>query len=89
MRCFPAVLDVDSLFIAFRWYLVDRWGRRAILLSGAVVVGTLILDEFVCTNSSQMAIAFGRHWMVDVRRCSTDRQCSRNLRDHLQRGLWI
>ena len=21
-----------------RWYLVDRWGRRAILLSGAVVV---------------------------------------------------
>jgi len=23
------------------WVLVDRWGRRAILLSGAVVVSTL------------------------------------------------
>ncbi|KAJ7103641.1 general substrate transporter [Mycena belliarum] len=25
------------------WYLVDRWGRRAILLSGAVVMGTALV----------------------------------------------
>lgn len=24
--------------ISFRWYLVDKWGRRPILLSGAVVM---------------------------------------------------
>jgi len=24
--------------INYRWYLVDRWGRRPILLSGALVV---------------------------------------------------
>lgn len=28
------------------WYLVDRWGRRLILLSGAVVVRTFILTWF-------------------------------------------
>ena len=31
------------------WYLVDRWGRRPILLSGAVVVRiTTSLQEKVC-----------------------------------------
>ena len=35
----PAISRVSYLNLSFsRWYLVDRWGRRAILLSGAVVV---------------------------------------------------
>jgi hypothetical protein len=32
--------------LGFSWYLVDRWGRRFILLSGAVVVRTVIMTWF-------------------------------------------
>lgn len=30
--------DVYKFCVPCRWYVVDRWGRRTILLSGAVVV---------------------------------------------------
>ena len=35
---FSSLSRVSYLKNFSRWYLVDRWGRRAILLSGAVVV---------------------------------------------------
>jgi hypothetical protein len=33
-----AFVSTNALTFTSRWYLVDHWGRRAILLSGAVIV---------------------------------------------------
>ena len=42
------------------WVLVDRWGRRVILLSGAVVVSTsLCISRSSAVTVFQMAIALG------------------------------
>lgn len=44
-----ALLSSISLFCShpgFSWYLVDRWGRRIILLSGAVIVRTVVVAWF-------------------------------------------
>jgi hypothetical protein len=53
-----------------RWILVDRWGRRAILLSGAVVVCAHLLALICVTDLVwQMAISLGLTgwWMyIDV-----------------------
>lgn len=38
-------LDMDN-----RWFLVDRWGRRAILLSGAVIVRFQLSSELTFIN---------------------------------------
>lgn len=72
------------------WYLVDRWGRRVILLSGAVVVcstGTLRLNTYLdiildgtCTYSD---------WMVDVHRRPRNSKGGGHMCDYLQCGVWI
>ncbi len=36
--CVKFWVCMENMLIFVRWYLVDRWGRRAILLSGAIVV---------------------------------------------------
>ena len=38
----PVLLKV--VLMSDSWYLVDRWGRRAILLSGAVIVSRICLE---------------------------------------------
>ncbi|OBZ78798.1 Sugar transporter STL1 [Grifola frondosa] len=55
------------------WYLVDRWGRRVILLSGALCDGHRL----------------GLHGMVDVYRCSRNSSRRRRVRNNLQRRLRI
>lgn len=40
------MLSFLCLQLIYSWYLVDRWGRRFILLSGAVVVCTVIVIWF-------------------------------------------
>jgi hypothetical protein len=73
-----------------RWFLVDRWGRRPILMSGAFVVrgnssqDTKLEGEFYtdgdCTRS---------HWMVAVCRRSGYPQSGSNLCHYLQRCIWV
>lgn len=40
-----------SMLIPPRWFLVDWWGRRTILLSGAIVV-RVILSRHICYFSN-------------------------------------
>lgn len=71
------------------WYLVDRWGRRPILLSGAVIVCRFYFQFILNANFRTDGRFISSHWLVDVCRCSCDAQSRRRLRNCLQRGLWI
>ena len=56
-----------------RWYLVDRWGRRFILLTGAIIVSLYLSSPIVRSDKTflQMGIALGMTgwWMyIDVPR---------------------
>lgn len=73
------------------WVLVDRWGRRTILLSGAVIVRRRRLGGD--RNLSDKALLDGYisdcNRLVHVHRHSSNTKRRCHLRHHLQCVLWI
>lgn len=49
------------------WFLVDRWGRRAILMSGGSVVSTFLARLTACIKLCLIdGCRFNNDWVVDV-----------------------
>lgn len=63
----------DDTYTYVRWYLVDRWGRRSILMSGAVVVGSqFCYRETVLLASFSDGDRIDGYGVLDVDRHPTD-----------------
>ena len=84
----PLSLNFNLLY-HLRWFLVDRWGRRAILMSGASVVCAIywfispLSMSLICCITLD-GFGFDRNRMVDVRRGAADASSCRDMRDSIQ-----